>query len=428
VRKSLTIIDPITNVARYINPGELANRFIYSLQLFAIIFVLSAFFLPGTFLAQLSPIYQLLARCPIAIETLCPLFMILLMLRVRGAVLEQKALAALFCLYMTPYVLAVFTGDPESRRYSECFSVLYSYSIDLCAVLIASSIRQVTASICFLGMLQGLYVLCYLHDPIHQFISGETRRACGTFDNPDGLYTLMIVCVPLALAFLMESTNFWARVYWIACGSIAFSGLVLTWYRAPAIAVSVGIIYLLVRAVPTTVYKRRLLIACVACMAAMVLLVAFVRTRGEINEASAIRSDSGRIQIWGQGLHILEQHWLCGVGPGAMKIEVMSSSLHTTARYSIVEEPKNVVLLLLDQFGLGGGLLFVSMSLTIYRILRDSRDMIGLGLGSVWITLFVAGMFDSPFGIGPRACGNALVACLIACVVLLPKEFVTSDA
>lgn len=342
----------------------------------------------------------------------------------RRAEASQWIVAGLFAIYLLSYITVLLTADPLSDKYNECASVLCAYLTGIAAAAISASWRQLALAICILALAQCIYALAYLHDVSHQLISGATHRACGTFHNPDGLYTLTLVCLPLALVFLLKSLNNYERIFFSICCVVVLTGLLLTLYRGPTIAAAISIIWLLVRATPLTKVQKPELIASAVAAMLVVSYVVYIRTNGVINEASAYRSDSGRMGAWREGIHILEKNWLLGAGVGIINIDVATSTPGTTTTFSRTEEPKNVVLLLLDQLGVVGGVLFAFIVVTIIGILKSFQDTFVLGLGAAWMSLLLAGMFDSPFGIEPRACGNALVGCLIASAVLLTEPVI----
>lgn len=330
---------------------------------------------------------------------------------------KADANAALLCLvslYLGVYILTALGWRQDVVATNNCFRVLAATSTGLLVARLCGRSERLAQVLCVLAAVQGTYALYYHKLGHNVFQSGDVARAGGTFNHPNGVYTVMMLCLPLVIACAVNAQSLSARAFWMICASVVFAALMITWYRGGILGAAFGVTWLTYR---LTKSKQTAVLVAVA-LATAFLLAVYQRTNGDVNQQSSHRSVQGRYLLWHRGLGVFQHHWLTGVGLGALEMPVTVTKLNGK-KHQVIIEPKNVVLHWLAEMGLGGGILFVLFVIAIVNVIRRHSSPIASALGASWLSLVVAGMFDTPFGTADRFYGNALVGALLGAVLLL---------
>lgn len=157
----------------------------------------------------------------------------------------------------------------------------------------------------------------------------------GTFVNRNHFASLMSISLPITLAFGLRSgveamrdesrstRNAVASVVWLGCAALQLFACVLSLSRGGFIASIVGLA-LLSAAVVISLPGRTRKIALLAGVLLAVVLLGTIATSdvaarlGQVEPADQLSTEM-RLQIWGQTLRALGDHWIVGSGAGAFE-------------------------------------------------------------------------------------------------------------
>ncbi len=336
---------------------------------------------------------------------------------------EGKAIWCLVSVYVGTLVLTGLFSGVQSDLIINCLLIVVPLSFGLLSALAAREARCAVRAVCLLGLIQAIYTILYMRSGINVLYSGTVARAGGTFGYPDGVYTVMIVCLPLAIGLFFDARHSLEKGFWLFAASFLFAALLLTWYRGGILGASFGLFVIFNQLVK----KGKAQLITTLLMILICCIVALHRVNGEANRISSQGSIRGRVRLWHRGWNIFEEHWITGVGIGALQLPVNSKSHRNPniTDYQIGVEPKNIFLQWLDEMGIGGGILFSLFIIYIYKTLTKHKSSISLGVGGAWVALLVAGLFDTPFGIGARPFGNLLVGMLLGMTMLISLPYLT---
>jgi hypothetical protein len=88
----------------------------------------------------------------------------------------------------------------------------------------------------------------------------------------------------------------------------------------------------------------------------------------------------------------------------------------------MAEDPKNIPMDWLDEMGVSGGVLLVLLIITIRNIIRRDTSVYAIAIGASWLSVIVAGQFDTVFGSAYRGYANSLIGALLGTTLLLPSS------
>lgn len=317
--------------------------------------------------------------------------------------------------------VVLFNVSPEVG--SNCSAVLLSLGCGLLAARICADPIRLARLLTLLGTTQAIYAIYYLTIRHNVMVSGDTIRAGGTFDQPYGVCTVALVCLPIALCLAMEEQRAAWMTLWMACAGVLFAALLVTWLRGGLLATAVGLTWMAYR-----LMGRRPSVALVGFILCLGFAsTMYVRSNGAVNQASADRSMQGRSFLWRRGFEIFRNNWLTGVGAGSLSIPVKMERPGTTT-YAISVEPKNQLLHWLGEMGIGGGVLFVLFVIGIGRSLRRVPGTLAVGVAAAWLSILVMGLFDTPVGTAERLYGNMLAGTLLGVTLILASKHSVQDA
>jgi drug/metabolite transporter (DMT)-like permease len=191
------------------------------------------------------------------------------------------------------------------------------------------------------------------------------------------------------------------------------AALVVTWERSAIAAAMVGLFCLARRSLPT---RSRAALA--AIFVALFCAVCLVRAHGPVNYKASMQSVRSRARLLDEGMLTFSRHWLNGVGVGYLSLPVRVPMLGGTQEVRMLE-PYNQYLYWLDEMGIFGAVLIGLFGVSIRGILRDSGSSYAGGLAAVWVSVLVAGCFNTLFGWDDFSCGNMLIGSLLGITMRL---------
>lgn len=329
----------------------------------------------------------------------------------------SHAALALCVITYTVSILATIIWSTDGKQVSGCERILIATLLGLLVGLAFGRPEPCIRVLVVISIIQSLYTLFYAHSGTHMYISGTVQRAGGTFDQPTSLYRLFVISIPLTAGLFIMAVSSVSSLCWSVGLATTFSALLLSYVRGGMIAVCVGLTCVVYR---TSKSKFTAGFVC-ALVIASLAGVCYLRARGpHVNQVSSVTSALGRLSLFRRGWNIFLRHPLTGVGIAAVELPVVSR--HSKHVVQVLAEPKNIYLLLLDEYGVFGAVLCVAAIASIRRIVIGSKSTIGYTILASWLSLAVAGLADTPFGTQRTDMGNLLVAALFGATLLLRPE------
>ena len=398
------------------------NRVAKTVLRFTAALMLLGFYLaPNTAINRWSPIarfpmfeygsYRLGDRvfaCAMAL-TGCAVYMIR-----RSETRPSHFLWSLLLIYVSLFCIGTLTMSGEAQV--SCSFVLISLSSGLLAGRLCGSPSKIAMLLCGLGTVEAIYGLVGYFERDHLMVSGTVIRSGGTFYAPTTLSELMMVCLSLSIGLVTGTKRLFARMIFALAFAFMFAAMTLTWSRGPIIGLTCALVYLIYK----VFQNKAAVFATIACLIVCVSFVSVVRSHGAVNRASADRSSAGRYILWREGWRCFTHNWT-GVGLASLKLPVREQYLGRVTD-NFVPDPKNLFIDWLDEMGVGGGILFLLFIFGVARALANDGSSDSIGFASCWLALFVAGLFDTPFGVVSRGPMNAVVGALLGATLLMQRR------
>ena len=282
--------------------------------------------------------------------------------------------------------------------YSSAIPIVIWLTFFLCSQLDSTGRKRILlllASILALHCIFGIYV--YLFSPTDFVTPGFGRRAGGIFGNPNILYPMAIIAI--CLFSMME--RYCSSVKRLICITAAALSLLVTIFTFGRGAwLGVASVFLSNRFVSGRGRTIQVVLG-----AALIVGCIFVRTGGQLMGTTTDKSASGRLLIWRDAE---DQISLAPVFGGGYQTYFRSTHraipLPFLHQHWIPEEPKNLYLNILLDFGVFGFLiLIIWIGATMYGCyctLRSERDILDtiIAQSTVLTTIayLVSGFFDTP--------------------------------
>lgn len=301
-------------------------------------------------------------------------------------------------------ILIPWSQDATALRAA---GLLLGYASGLAAARLIPRVGTYLALLVAFGALQSLIAIVYRAQGMDTFVSGTVVRAGGTFGAPSLLFVVPVFILPLAVRGALQAVSAIERSFYMLSTASLLAALILTYERSGVAAGLVACLWLLRPHTPRFGQAAGL-------AAALVLLffVVHVRSNGPTNAASSARSVQGRAALMQAGVTAFRHHWFEGVGVGQLslpvRIEVRGQPTDVTLR-----TPHSQPLLWLAEMGITGGLLMVSLAWFVYRALRESTSPWRHGAAASWLSVLIAGSFNTLFGIDLAGCGGVLFGSLL---------------
>jgi O-antigen ligase len=322
----------------------------------------------------------------------------------------------LTAIYVSVYVVAPFIHHEDRSDIDQETKVLLAVAVGLSLGVVCEGAAAVAGVIAMLCSLQAVYALASAISQRGSLLSGTVHRAGGTFGHPAGVYTEMLFALPLAISLALSARNRLLLIIWSTFAVLLIFALLLTWYRAGVLAGSAEVVMLMCWLKKST---RSLLLTVLVCLLAIFVTYG-MRMSGVANQTSITGSNSGRMQLWSQGLTQFLMHPLTGVGVTRARYRVMYANAAPSVEY--YPEPKSLPIQWLNEMGVGGGLLLIAFVVAVRNTCKASMSAIGAGIGSAWLGLMIAGIFDTPFGTADRVAPTAIAGALIGATMLIGRQ------
>ncbi len=304
----------------------------------------------------------------------------------------------------TAVILAPWSPDAIVLREG---SLLLGYAAGLAAARLLPRIETYIATLVGFGATQSLLAIAYRVQGVDTFVSGTVIRSGGSFGSPTELSVVAVFILPLAIRGVLRSSATAERTYFMIAAACLLAALVLTWERSAVAACLGAMLWLARKTVP-----QRHQFAILAAALGLLFVVFHVRSSGPINAASSARSVQGRAVLMQAAALAFRHHWFDGVGVGRLSLPVKIEVAGRPARVSLMD-PHNQILFWLAEMGIVGGILVVSLAWFVCRALKESGAAWRDGVAAVWLSVLIAAMFNTLFGLSGFGCGNMLIGSLL---------------
>lgn len=388
------------------------------LRVLASAWILAYYFVPGTRAFTISPGALIAERCVLWSANV----------RIAGiCALAIAAVATLWCrdrkapvtwLLAAAYLLPALVTLPTG--YGGVDGQAASLVCALCTGMVAARIagRGIGAVMVVMGVVAASYAIVGYRAHTGVIVSGHTLRAGGLFRDPNQLLALLLASLPFAAAGALPFRRSAGCGLYSLATAAEFAALVLAWFRSAALGLAVAApAFLSMRGRS----PRATVVSLVAC-AVLFGVTAGVRSGDRVNEASTDRSNRSRMTQLRAGWRAFLSAPIGGVGIGGLAIPVVvtpgGTPINTTSTH-----PKNVLLHVLVERGLAGGLLFAALAASVTVILRRAMpDPLAMACASAWLALLGAGMVDTTFGDGCRYAGNCCAGILLGATMIVARR------
>lgn len=305
-----------------------------------------------------------------------------------------------------------FDGDPQQQASTSAATVT-AISIGITVCFVSKSSRVLVSGLSFLVLIQSFYSVFYYAIGMKVLKSGEVYRAGGTFFDPNQLYTLMLVTIPLFLVMAVRSSTYWPRLWYLVCAGASTATFLITFYRAGMLSLVLCLGWLawrLTRNMNGAAFT-------IILLSPLLFFTIVHRSQGEINAGSLVRSNIGHYRLIKEGVRVFSLHPVTGVGSGRFEATVVVPSkngISSLERH--VLEPKNTVLFYLCELGTVGGILLFMLVKAVSTScinLRHKNPQLAVAVECAGIALLSAGLFDTTFGHGDRYIGNLSMGIII---------------
>jgi hypothetical protein len=386
--------------------------------------LLSYYVLPSTAWARYSIVSLLLRNVAAynisgSLATVCLLLLVsagLLCLCSRGLPPRAVPVALPSVLYFSVCGYALIHSTANWISFRNLCELLAAMGIGVIAGWVCVEAYFVTLAISLVGAIQAVYTLYYHHYGINDLLSGTVHRAGGSFNQPNGVSTVMLIALPIALAQALNPERPRLKQIFVFCAPVMLAALILTWERGGVLGAVCGMWWVLARRLT----DRRSVMAACAVLACIVIVVIQYRAAGSQTSLSSGRSVQGRFVIWRLSEQVFLKNWLSGVGVGNVAITLPRAISSPDSPADIISQPKSVFMLWLDELGISGGLLFLLFAAAVLTTLSARRsDASALAYEAAWLSLFVGCLFDTAFATYLRPYGNVLWGCLLVGTALL---------
>jgi len=234
-----------------------------------------------------------------------------------------------------------------------------------------------------------------------------------------GLRVLFLVVIPPSLIAAVNAKQSMMALFWMICSAAMFAALVVLHTFGSLVALALALVWTYGRSVTW----NRSSLAVSLLMVCMLFIVFYLQTPRALNAASVVASVGGYTAPWQRGVNMFRNHWLSGMGIGALTVPIeVALPVGTTPAVNVYVEPNNVFLHWLDELGLAGGILFFLLSAAIRNIVYQSRSQDTIGIGAGWLAIFVLGIFETAFGPPSQICPNVLIGILLGSTILVASD------
>ena len=247
-----------------------------------------------------------------------------------------------------------------------------------CLVLLSASghLNQYRmALICGVSLLAGVMI----------FSHGAGRLSAGSTYDPNDIALVFITFLPVILAETFNG-NMALRGVYLGLGTLVLLGIVLTGSRGAIIAIGVQALYFVLTAKKYRLFALGLVLAgslVVVSIADQSLWDRFARLTGQSDVVDYNLEDrAGRLEIWKNGLKIVADNPVLGVGVG------MFGTAHFLLDGKIGLTAHNTYLQFAAELGLPGLILYLAMLCSAWRLItRHVEQSDQAGARARWTAL-----------------------------------------
>lgn len=358
------------------------------------LYLLAVSWLPHTLFSRFSEISTLQGMLPAlspttdAVIIVALICLAVLLFRKKIATIAQKSLATAILTYLCACIVTVMSAQQDLLTLIRATSIATAVLIGVIAAGLMANVRSGMRLAIAVVLVQALYTFALYMSSIGVLWSGNVPRATGTFQDTSTTATLLAAFLPLCILACLQISD-QKLLYRIVATSLLGASLTLTWLRTSFAAVGIGTALIAFRARATS----KLMVILIAMLVSLTLVTYAKRASGETNELATERSNESRILAWKSGLAIFSRRAISGTGIGAVDIPVVAPG--PSPRTVYLPEPKSVYILLLDELGVGGGLLVIVLCASLASTFSRARGLYSEGVLGAWVVLGVLGIFDS---------------------------------
>lgn len=223
-------------------------------------------------------------------------------------------------------------------------------------------------------------------------------RVYSTFGNPNVLGEYLLLVIPIAFAYVLNSRKMFHKLFFLGCTGAMLLCLIITYSRGCYVGILVAFGLFLV-----LLDRRFILLGIVGLLAMPFILPETIINRFLSIGNMADSSTSYRFYIYMGTLAMLKEYWLSGIGPGTDAF----NQVYPAYAYNSISAPHahNLFLQVICDAGIVGILLFLAIIYQYYKaafasltIVRGKRNRIFIIAGISSISgFFIQSLFDYTF-------------------------------
>ena len=323
--------------------------------------------------------------------------------------LKYYAINKYVYLYAGAYLFATFTSVAvKESLFGGLLSVIFM--LFFIVLINAVTTRKQLHILLFFFIIAGVLVSFY---GFYQFLFPEkfsgvwhdkqmfediSFRVYSTLENPNVLGEYLLLVIPIAFAYVLNSRKIAHKLIFLACTGVMMLCLIMTYSRGCYVGILVALGLFLV------ILDRRFILLGILVLC----LLPFVLPQSIINRFLSIgnmadSSTSYRVYIWMGTFAMLKDYWICGIGPGTGAF----NQVYPAYAYNSISAPHshNLFLQIICDAGVIGIVLFAAVIYQYYKatfaaltVVKGKRNRIFIMAGISSITGFlVQSLFDYTF-------------------------------
>ncbi|WP_165864367.1 O-antigen ligase family protein [Capsulimonas corticalis] len=246
----------------------------------------------------------------------------------------------------------------------------------------------------------------------NSIVSGSLVRAGGTFNDPNSLYLTLLIALPLCVTYLEGAPKQFKSLF-LAMLVIISTAVIAAGSRAGAVGLSGSLLCYIW--LTRDKYKKWIPVSII--IFAVNLAVFSLRVRDPISKISTSRSNVSRTKSWRIASQMYHDHELMGVGPGNYNIKYPAYG-----KLGVMTDPKNMLLLMLCEYGIVGGIAYVGFIAVVCKVSISDRCLDTVRFTSISAALFAVGWVDCWALFPGRTCGTFFFGALAGSVCLYIRD------
>lgn len=295
-------------------------------------------------------------------------------------------------------------------------ALLLGYASGLAAARVFRRLDDYVLALVACGAVQSVVAVAYHAMRVDAFVPGAIVPAGGTFHAPGALFLVPLFILPFAAQGILVAERTASRAFFMLCAAGITAALILTWELSGVAAALLSVLWL-----ARKLLAGRRQLAALALAFVLIFAVIYVRGGGPMSVASAARSAQGRARLILVGASTFSRHWLDGVGVGRLLLP-MQVEISGRPANVFLPDPSNQFLFCLDEMGVAGAVLIGAFAWFIYRTVRESRSRWTEPVAAAWISVALAGLFNTLFGWSDFGPGGMLFGSLLGITMRLSSN------